>query len=245
MLDKHHLDYFNLGKKENEKFWRRLDEKPNFKGKTVLDFGCGHGALAIEIAKQGAKKVVGIDLEKDYVRFANENLEINYPSLKSIVEFHNIDLLKNDNFDKFDFIVSKDTFEHTQDLNSVMTRFYNLLNQNGKVYLGFGPLYNFYNGDHGRTKSYLPWFHLIIPEKLNIKRHNLKNKRKINKIEDLGLSKYSYKQYVNLFKNSEFKVSYFKINLSDHPIAFIFNILRKIKFLSEFFTFNIYCILVK
>ncbi len=221
MLEKHHLDYFNLGKKENEKFWRRLDEKPNFKGKTVLDFGCGHGALAIEIAKQGAKKVVGIDLEKDYVRFANENLEINYPSL------------------------TKDTFEHTQDLNSVMTRFYNLLNQNGKVYLGFGPLYNFYNGDHGRTKSYLPWFHLIIPEKLNIKRHNLKNKRKINKIEDLGLSKYSYKQYVNLFKNSEFKVSYFKINLSDHPIAFIFNILRKIKFLSEFFTFNIYCILEK
>ena len=50
MLDKHHLDYFNLGKKENEKFWRRLDEKPNFKGKTVLDFGCGHGALAIEIS---------------------------------------------------------------------------------------------------------------------------------------------------------------------------------------------------
>ena len=108
-------------------------KKPNFKGKTVLDFGCGHGALAIEIAKQGAK-VVGIDLEKDYVRFANENLEINYPSLKNIVEFHNIDLLKNDKFDKFDFIVSKDTFEHTQDLNSVMTRFYNLLNQNGKVF---------------------------------------------------------------------------------------------------------------
>ena len=47
---------------------------------------------------------MGIDLEKDYVRFANENLEINYPSLKNIVEFHNIDLLKNDKFDKFDFI---------------------------------------------------------------------------------------------------------------------------------------------
>ena len=143
MLDKHHLDYFNLGKKENEKFWRRLDEKPDFKGKTVLDFGCGHGALAVEIAKQGAKKVVGIDLEKDYIRFANENLEINYPSLKNIVEFHNIDLLKNEKFNKFDFIVSKDTFEHTQDLNSVVAKFYDLLDQNGKVYLGFGPLYNF------------------------------------------------------------------------------------------------------
>ena len=45
MLEKHHLDYFNLGKKENEKFWRRLDEKPDFKGKTVLDFGCGPGTL--------------------------------------------------------------------------------------------------------------------------------------------------------------------------------------------------------
>ena len=52
----------------------KVGRRNNFKGKTVLDFGCGHGALAIEIAKQGAKKVVGIDLEKDYVRFANENL---------------------------------------------------------------------------------------------------------------------------------------------------------------------------
>ena len=60
MLEKHHLDYFNLGKKENEKFWRRLNEKPDFKDKTVLDFGCGHGALAIEIAKQEGLDLIEI-----------------------------------------------------------------------------------------------------------------------------------------------------------------------------------------
>ena len=28
---------------DNYKFWKRLGGKPNFKNKTVLDFGCGYG----------------------------------------------------------------------------------------------------------------------------------------------------------------------------------------------------------
>ena len=64
MLTKRNIDYFNLGKSENKKFWERLGGKPNFENKTVLDFGCGHGALSVEIAESGAKKVLGIDYIK-------------------------------------------------------------------------------------------------------------------------------------------------------------------------------------
>ena len=77
---------------------------------------------------------------------------------------------------------------------------YELLNFGGKAYIGFGPLYNFYNGDHGRTKMYLPWFHLLFPEKIIINRYNKNHLNKIEHIQDLGLSKYSLKNYEDFFK---------------------------------------------
>ena len=78
-----------------------------------------------------------------------------------------------------------------------------------------------------------------------IKRINFRRKDKIKKIEDLGLSKYSLKQYEDFLKNSKFKILIFKTNQTKHPVGKAFNILSKLKFLKEYFTFNIYCILEK
>ncbi len=244
-MKKHNIDYFNFGRIENKKFWKRLGGKPNFENKTVLDFGCGYGTLSVEIAESGAKKVLGIDLEEKNIEFAEENLKKNFPSLSKKLEFKKLDILDQEVLSKFDYIVSKDTFEHTVKLDKVLFKMHQILNTNGRVFIGFGPLYNFYNGDHGRTGAMLPWFHLIIPEKTLIKRLNKKREKKINSIEELNLSKYSYKQYLKFFHSSQFNIDYIKVNLSDHPVAPIFNLLRCIKFLKEYFTYNIYCILKK
>jgi len=245
MLKKEEIAYFNYSRNENKKFWRRIDEKPNFKNKSVLDFGCGHGALSIDIAMLGAKFVHGIDLEEKPLEFAKENLIKNYESLNEVIKFQKLDVLLSNINQKFDYVVSKDTFEHTVNLPKVLQKIYNILNVGGRAYLGFGPLYNFYNGDHGRLNMYLPWFHLLFKEKFLINRVNKKENLNINKIQDLGLSKYSFADYKSFFEKSNFKIKYFKTNLSDHPISFIFNTLSKIKFLEEFCTYNIYCILEK
>jgi putative methylase len=42
-------------------------------GKTVLDLGCGTGRLALGATFLGARKVVGIDVDRDAVRIALEN----------------------------------------------------------------------------------------------------------------------------------------------------------------------------
>ena len=42
-----------------------------------------------------------------------------------------------------------------------------------------------------------------------------------------------------------FEIEYFNTNQSDHPVSVIFNLLSRIVFLKEFFTYNIYCILKK
>ena len=245
MLKSEKINYFNYGKIENIKFWKRLGEKPNFKNKRILDFGCGHGSLALEIAALGAKKVIGIDLNIDLISFAKGNLDQNFPVLKDKVEFEVIDLLKTDKFKDIDYIVTKDTFEHTLNLDKILEKFHQILKKDGKAFVGFGPLYNFYNGDHGRTEAYLPWFHIIIPEKILINRLNKKYKKNFFKVEDLGLSKYSFKDYIRIFEKSKFKVTYFKTNFSDHPLAFLFDLLRKVKIFEEYCTYNIYSILKK
>ncbi len=245
MLNKEDLDYFNYGNIENKKFWKRLKEIPDFKNKSILDFGCGHGSLCIDIAKSGANSVTGIDINKKLLKFATENLNTNYSDVSKKIKFEEKDLLK-DNFNKkFDIIVTKDTFEHSLNLPDILNRFYDLLNDGGKAYIGFGPLYNSYNGDHGRTQLKIPWMHVILSEKTIIKRYNKQNSNKIDRIEDLGLSKYSFKDYKKIFSESKFKIDYFITNQSDHPVGKVFNILSKINFLKEYFTFNIYCILKK
>ncbi len=245
MLNQKDLNYFKYGKVENIKFWKRLGGKPNLSGKTILDFGCGHGALCIDIADSGAKSVLGIDLNDNLLNFANLNLDKNFDHLKDKVFFEKKDILKNNFEKKFDLIISKDTFEHTLKLPEVLKRFHDLLSENGRAYIGFGPLYNAYNGDHGRTQLNIPWLHTILPEKLIIKRYNKNNHTPIEKIEDLGLSKYSFKEYKSIFENSNFSIEYFETNKSDHPVSKIFNFLSNFKILKEYFTYNIYCILRK
>ena len=245
MLNKKDIEYFNNGKIEITKFWKRFNLDINFKNKTVLDFACGHGAFCIDLALKNAKKVIGIDLGKTQLTFAKQNLSLNYSNLKNIIEFKETNILDNRFTGNFDFIVSKDTFEHALNLDLILDKFYKILNPGGRVFLGFGPLYNFYNGDHGRTNLGFPWLHTILPDKYILKHLNKNNPNKISKIQELGLNKYSFKYYKKLFFDSKFNVIYFETNKSDHPIFKIINIFKNIPLLREYLTNNIYCILQK
>ena len=42
----------------------------NVKGKAIIDFGCGDGTEAIEMAQNGAKRVVGVDIREDLLQTA-------------------------------------------------------------------------------------------------------------------------------------------------------------------------------
>lgn len=245
MLKEEDLNYFEKGSVENKKFWHRFGRKPDFNNKVVLDFGCGHGSLCVDIAKNNIKSIIGIDLNDELLKFANVNLKKNFSSLENKISFEKKDILKS-NFDqKFDLIVSKDTFEHSENLPEILDKFYDILNNHGKVFTGFGPLYNSYNGDHGRTQLKLPWLHALLPDSFIIDRYNKYNSIKIKSIEELGLNKYSYKRYKEIFNDSKFKIEFFRTNQSDHPISKIFNFFSKFEILKEYFTYNIYCILSK
>jgi len=47
----------------------------DIKGKTVFDFGCGSGRLAIGAALLGARKVLGVDIDEASLKIAMDNAE--------------------------------------------------------------------------------------------------------------------------------------------------------------------------
>lgn len=127
-------------------------------GKSVLDGGCGHGALVFRILKLGAAEVVGVDLEpapkeevfKDFsnVRFVKASL-LNLPFESNL----------------FDLVVSSGVLHHTADPEKGFHELARVLKPGGKLILGV-------YGKHGLF-PWLLWIARlftvklpIIPEKL-------------------------------------------------------------------------------
>jgi hypothetical protein len=125
-----------------------------------------------------------------------------------------------------------------------------LLKPAGKIFTGFGPLYYSPVGDHGRTKSFIPWGHAIQPDWAIVKRLNINRRDKIRSIHDLGLNKLTPAEYRQIFANSGMKVVLYKENLvmpsasaRRRLIGEAMKIFKQIGFLEQYFTVNIWCIL--
>lgn len=73
----------------------------------VLDIGCGNGALTYDVAKK-AKKVIGIDLNKNNIAIAKEK----YSALK--IEYIVGDVTRDLPNKKFDVIILSNVLEHIE-----------------------------------------------------------------------------------------------------------------------------------
>lgn len=238
------MDYFNRGQIENPRYWERLGGKPDFRNTTVIDLGCGHGSLCIDIAHAGARRVLGLDLNARLIDFANENLKRNYPQFVGTVEFRCENLREAPESD-IDCFVSKDTFEHIIELGQVLAEMKTRLKTGGRVYTGFSPLWNSPFGDHGRTKILLPWGHTLFSERFLINWRNRHISPTVASIHDLGLNALSFAEYLRIFRSCGMAIVSLQVNVSKHPLIRLFSLIRQIPFLEEYFTNNLYCILQK
>lgn len=226
-----------------KRFKLKFPEFPDLKDKTVLDFGCGYGEFCVNIALQGAEKVVGIDINNEKINYAKNNIKKYYPELANRVQFYtDISKLKGDSFD---IIISKAVFHHVLNLEEIINKLYQVVRKTGKVYVGFSNLYNSPFGDHKRTKINFPWGHLLVPENIIFKRFKNRYNIEINNISELGLNKLALKEYKKILLNSKFKISFFKTNVNEHFVSKLFLIISKVPFLSEFFSYSLYFILEK
>lgn len=102
-------------------------ESISWKGKTVLDVGCGTGEVAHLIAKKGAKEVLGIDYSPEAIREAKARGD-----LKNLA-FKEVSLQKIPG--TFDVVISMGTLEHTDDPYTAFTDLLRHVKKGGSLLL--------------------------------------------------------------------------------------------------------------
>ena len=106
---------FEYGLSQAGSLWSRLGIEPDFHGKHVLEVGSGLGFLTAAIALKGAESVLGVDTWEPRVAFGTRKIAERFPHLKT-VRFDSTPTDRMEGADRFDVIVSQNTFEHVGDV---------------------------------------------------------------------------------------------------------------------------------
>jgi SAM-dependent methyltransferase len=210
-----HLLYFEAQQAQNAQWADRIGMKlaSIFRpGLSVLDFGCGHGALATQAAELGAD-VLGIDINPDRIAFAARHAARTSLHLASRLAFRCCAVESVPGANRFDAIISKDTFEHVAEIDSVLLAFRRLLKPDGRLYLGFSPLWFSPFGDHGfLTKRRIPWLHLALGERRFLVAHNAHTGRPDGSIEQAGFNRLTPQDFRAAFARHGFVPERARIN---------------------------------
>lgn len=117
-----------VSEEEAKKYNKQIDriEKYVNKDANILEIGCGKGGLLMNLKKRGFNNLCGLDVSSFHKNILIEN-NIDYIS-SSFFDIHKIDK-------KFDCIISSEVIEHIYDLKSLVNNIYNILNDNGIIYI--------------------------------------------------------------------------------------------------------------
>lgn len=172
------------------------------KDKSVIDFGCGSGADAVEVARRGAKSVVGLDIRESLLSEAREKAQ--HAGVAESCSF------VTETKEKADVILSVDTFEHFHEPAAVLKAMRKLVNDEGCVIAVFGPPW--YHPLGGHLFSVFPWAHLIFTERALIRwRSDFKTDgaTHFNEVEG-GLNQMTIRRFRKLVAESGFRLAEFE-----------------------------------
>jgi 2-polyprenyl-3-methyl-5-hydroxy-6-metoxy-1,4-benzoquinol methylase len=200
-------------------------------GKVVIDFGCGEGAEAVEIAGRGARRVIGIDIREDLLQVARQK------ALGAGVQ--GTCFFGSSTAELADVVVSLDAFEHFGDPAAILRNMSNLLPPAGEVLVSFGPTW--YHPLGGHLFSVFPWAHLIFSEKALIRWRSTFKTDRATRFSEVagGLNQMTIARFEELVADSPFEFA----NLELVPIRKLRRFHNRLT--REFTTAAVRCRLVK
>ncbi|MBR1497251.1 MAG: class I SAM-dependent methyltransferase [Oscillospiraceae bacterium] len=134
-----------------------------FRGKQVLDMGCGAGGKSLYYASLGAEHVTGVEIVAHYEAEANALAkELGLSDRFSFVRASAFELPFADG--SFDTIIMNDFFEHVSEPERALREAVRLLRPGGKVFINFPPYYH-PTGYHMSDAINMPWVHLFFTDR--------------------------------------------------------------------------------
>ena len=174
------------------------------KGKTVVDFGCGPGDNAIDLAAAGCEHVIGLDMQERFLE--QGRAEAARRGLSDRVEF-----VQKVN-EKVDAIISTDAFEHFGDPADILRIMRSILKDGGQLIVEFG--YTWFHPLGGHTFSVFPWSHLIFTEKALMKWRNTFKSDGATQFHEIagGLNRMTLGRWEKLVEESDFRFQSYRMN---------------------------------
>jgi len=171
-------------------------------GKVVIDFGCGVGREAVEVAEHGARFVIGLDIRDSVLEAARRTAR------ERGVDDRCVFVTRSEA--RADAILTIDCFEHFNDPGGVLDVMATMLQRDGRVYIAFGPPW--YHPLGGHLFSVFPWAHLVFTERALIRwRSDFKRDgaRRFTEVE-AGLNLMTVGRFERLVQRSAFRVEHFE-----------------------------------
>jgi SAM-dependent methyltransferase len=196
-------------------------------GKRVIDFGCGDGEEAVEIARRGARSVIGVDIRPTVLARARQRA-----SAAGVAERCQFTAEATE---PADVVISLDAFEHFSHPEEVLTHMRRLVAPAGSIFIAFGPPWLHPLGGH--LFSVFPWAHLVFTEKALLRwRRNFKTDgaRRFSEVEG-GLNQMTVRRFRTLVMRSSFEVRSFEA-VPIRKLSFLANVLTR-----EFLTSTVRC----
>jgi len=236
--------YFRRGAAEARTFLQRFDTQIDFRGKRVLDYGCGYGPLAFHVAQEeGADAVTGVDIDQARIDFARQRLSGEYSGLAGAVEFK---LPQEVDGDQFDIVISKDSFQHYDDPVSVLSQITRLTAPGGLIAIGLGPLWKSPYGGAIDFMTRLPWAHLIFSEKVIMReriRYRPEENAQTYRDTRGGFNKMTLRRFRRIIAGSGVEILSFRANASSGVTGVASRLLAAIPGCRELFSLNVYAVL--
>lgn len=140
----------------------RYTEDEMFRGKTVLDIGCGAGGKTMFYASKGVKEIVGMDIVPYYKDEAEALAkELGFTDVFRFVAGDAAESGFPDG--TFDTIIMNDAMEHVERPEAVLREVHRILKPGGKLFVNFPP-YNHPYGAHLSDLIAIPWVQAFFSE---------------------------------------------------------------------------------
>jgi SAM-dependent methyltransferase len=165
------------------------------RGREVLDFGCGPGIEAVEIAQHGARHVIGLDIREKWLTQARERAAAAGVSERCTYA--------TSWRQPVDVIVSLDSFEHFSDPAAILVEMHRLLRPGGRVLVSFGPLW--YHPLGGHVYSLFPFSHLIFTEKALVRWRSTFKTDGARTFAESGLNQMTVRRFERIIAESPFR----------------------------------------
>jgi len=199
----------------------------NISNKVVLDFGCGWGGETAWLREQGAKKVIGIDVDEDSLEQARAFTKHNAIEFTSRIE--------SIETDSIDYVFSTNVFEHVMDLSYALDQIYRILRPGGALLTRFGPLFYSPYGCHFYWAKLFPWSHVLLGRRWLVRRIDAIRgyPSAASSWEELGMNRVTFKKFEKIVRSKPFRI----MRLQPLPVAGL-PLVTRLPLLRTFLTFG-------